>query len=181
MDKLNEYLLAEVIKKKDRLYLLKLLKIFFWGSADKRSVLLFRVGQTLYKRRNHKLARLFFMKLEKNYSIFINPKATIGIGLKLPHPTGIVIGAGATLGENVIIFQQVTIGGGRIGDAQVNNYPDIGNNCVLFAGAKLLGNIKIGNYCKIGANAVVIKDVPDNSVAVGIPARIINKKSVEIN
>ena len=94
---------------------------------------------------------------------------TIGGGLLIPHPNGIVIHPDATIGPNCLIFQQVTIGTkGEIGLPQIGGHVDIG------AGAKILGNVKIGDHACIGANAVVLHDVPDGKTAVGIPARIID-------
>jgi serine O-acetyltransferase len=92
----------------------------------------------------------------------------IGGGLLLPHPNGVVIHCDAKIGPNCLIFQQVTIGimdGGKA--------PKIGGHVDIGAGAKILGAVTLGNHTKIGANAVVLKDVPDNCSAVGVPAKII--------
>lgn len=90
----------------------------------------------------------------------------IGGGLKLPHPNGIVIHPGVEIGPNCLVFQQVTIGSNGKGTPTIGGHVDIG------AGAKLLGPIKIGNHAKIGANAVVLCDVPEGGIAVGIPATV---------
>jgi serine O-acetyltransferase len=97
----------------------------------------------------------------------------IGGGLSIPHPNGIVINPGATIGPNCLILQQVTIGyGGRApGNPTLGGHVDVG------AGAKILGGVTIGDHAKIGANAVVLTDVPAGATAVGIPARIIPAKS----
>jgi serine O-acetyltransferase len=95
-----------------------------------------------------------------------------------PHPTGIVIGDGVIVRERVRIFQNVTLGGARIGDQRLNRYPEIGADTVLFAGAVVVGDVRIGRNCVIGANAVVLRDLPDNSVAVGVPARNIGAPSL---
>jgi len=88
----------------------------------------------------------------------------------MPHPNGIVIHPGATIGVNCLIFQQVTIGNGsRPGQPMIGGHVDIG------AGAKLLGGVSIGDHARIGANAVVLDDVPAGACAVGIPARIIRE------
>ena len=96
-------------------------------------------------------------------------------GLRFQHFSGIVINKMCRIGENVLIFQGVTIG------ASVSGVPAIGNNVVLCAGCKIVGNIHIGNNVMIGANGVVTHDVPDNSIAVGVPAQVIitNKEQVE--
>jgi serine O-acetyltransferase len=90
-------------------------------------------------------------------------------GLSIPHPNGIVINSGATIGPNCLIFQQVTLGygGPKPGNPTIGGHVDIG------AGAKILGGVTIGDHAKIGANAVVLCDVPPGATAVGIPARII--------
>lgn len=94
--------------------------------------------------------------------------AKIGGGLLLPHPNGVVIHHNAVVGPNCLIFQQVTIGS-RGGDG----VPIIGGHVDIGAGAKILGPVRIGNHVLIGANAVVTKDIPDNGVAVGIPAVVL--------
>ena len=93
----------------------------------------------------------------------------IGGGLLMPHPNGIVINPGATIGPNCLMLQQVTIGhGGPIpGDPTIGGHVDVG------AGAKILGGVTIGDHAKIGANAVVLSDVPAGATAVGVPARLI--------
>ncbi|MDW7646339.1 MAG: hypothetical protein SCI25_15015 [Desulfuromonadales bacterium] len=151
---------------------LKLLGVYFFGSGGQKVVLRYRVAKWLYLRGYRKLSLLLFRNLENGYGVYISPNASIGIGLKLPHPTGIVIGNGVTIGENCTIYQQVTFGGARMGDAQKNHYPQIGNDVVVFAGAKLIGNIFVHSRSVIGANSVVIKDVPEGCIAVGVPAKI---------
>lgn len=100
----------------------------------------------------------------------------IGKGLFLAHPIGIVISCKSTIGDYVWIYQDVTIG-----NMYEKGNPTIGNNVLLFAGAKIIGNVKIGDNAVIGANAVVTHDIPDNAVAVGVPAKVINYHGKEIN
>lgn len=95
-----------------------------------------------------------------------------------PHKeTGIFISKYAVIGKNAVIFQHVTIGSNTISGSNVGS-PKIGDNCYIGAGAKIIGNIKIGNNCRIGANACVYKDMPDNSVAVCSPTRVIEKNEL---
>jgi len=103
--------------------------------------------------------------------IDIHPGATIGRRVFIDHGVGVVIGETAVIGNDVIIYQQVTLGGVRT--SKDKRHPTIGNNVVVGAGAKVLGNISVGDGAKIGANSVVIKDVPMHATAIGIPARVI--------
>jgi len=106
--------------------------------------------------------------LEIKYSIIISKDCKIGKNLSLEHFLGIVIGKDVVLGDNCKIYQQVTLG------QKNGRYPVIGNNVTIYAGAKVIGGIKIGNNVQIGANAVVLCDVPDNSIVVGVPGKVIN-------
>ncbi|CAA6822367.1 MAG: Serine acetyltransferase (EC [uncultured Sulfurovum sp.] len=104
-------------------------------------------------------------------TIDIHPGATIGRRVFIDHGMGVVIGETTIVGDDVIIYQQVTLGG--VNTSKEKRHPTIGNNVVIGSGAKILGNIHIGNNAKIGANSVVVKNVPMGSTAVGIPARVI--------
>lgn len=96
----------------------------------------------------------------------------LGLGLFCPHPNGIVIHPSAVVGPNCLVFQQVTIGaGGRPG------FPVIGGHVDIGAGAKILGPVRIGDHARIGANAVVLEDVPEGATAVGIPAKVVARRS----
>jgi len=180
MKAFKRYMNEEVLKKNSKYFYLKLLKAFLFGGRSKKIVILYRIGNLLFDSGYLKMASCFFLRLENKYGIFIGKKALIDIGVKFPHPTGIVIGDGCVIGKNVTIFQQVTIGGKIIGDAQNRNYPKVGDGCVLFTGAKLLGEIKIGDFCIIGANAVVLNDVPSKHTAVGVPAKSFMKSCDKI-
>ncbi len=109
------------------------------------------------------------------FGIEVSPRCEIGPGIFFPHPAGTVIGA-SRIGRNVTIFQGVTLGAKELDltfDAKLR--PEIGNNVVVGAGAKILGGIHIGDNTSVGANAVVLKSVPANSIAVGVPARVVRK------
>ena len=117
------------------------------------------------------LARLISQTARFLTGIEIHPGAEIGNRLFIDHGMGIVIGETATIGDNCIIYHEVTLGG--TGKDEKKRHPDIGDNVMIGCGSKILGPIKIGNNVKIGANAVVLKDVPDNSTIVGVPGKII--------
>ncbi len=107
-------------------------------------------------------------------SIDIHPASTIGRRIFIDHGIGVVIGETAVVEDDVLIYQQVTLGGVSL-DKDKKRHPTIKSGTVIGAGAKILGNIIIGENAKIGANSVVVRDVPSNSTAVGIPARVIEK------
>lgn len=121
--------------------------------------------------------RIVRANLIKRFGMFINGNVEIGAGLQLPHPNGIVIGSGVTIGENCRIYQQVTIGGKNIGDSDHGRMPRIGNNCVLFAGCKVLGDIDLGEGTIVGANSVLTVSTEPHSTYAGIPARRIDKRN----
>jgi serine O-acetyltransferase len=110
--------------------------------------------------------------------IEIHPGATIGSGLFIDHGMGVVIGETAELGDNVTLFQGVTLGG--TGKQRGKRHPTLGSHVVVGAGAKVLGPIIIGDYVKIGANSVVLQDVPDHSTVVGIPGKIVRIKDERV-
>lgn len=111
--------------------------------------------------------------------IEIHPGATIGKKFFVDHGTGVVVGETAIVGDNVLLYQGVTLGG--TGKETGKRHPTLGNNVVVGAGAKILGNIIIGDNSYIGANAVVLKDVPANSTVVGIPGRITKQEGRKID
>lgn len=124
----------------------------------------------------HKKGLRFIPRLISAIGMFltmidIHPGASIGRRVFIDHGVGVVIGETAVVGNDVIIYQQVTLGGVRT--SKDKRHPTIGNNVVVGAGAKVLGDINIGDGAKIGANSVVIKDVPMGATAIGIPARVI--------
>lgn len=125
-----------------------------------------------FYRHNHKfVARWISQRSRKKTGIEIHPGATIGKRLVIDHGMGIVIGETAELGDDVLIYQGVTLGG--TGKDVGKRHPTIGNNVLIGAGAKVLGPFQVGDNSRIAANAVVLKEVPPNSTAVGVPARIV--------
>ena len=105
--------------------------------------------------------------------IDIHPAATIGHRVFIDHGVGVVIGETTIIGDDVIIYQQVTLGG--VSTSKGKRHPTLENNVVIGAGAKILGNITIGENSKVGANSVVVKNVPSESTAIGIPARVLKR------
>ncbi|MCD8361004.1 MAG: serine O-acetyltransferase [Acidaminococcaceae bacterium] len=138
----------------------------------------------------HRLAHKFYLKgwvliprLLNTFSRFvtgidIHPGAKLGPGLFIDHGMGLVIGETAELGCNVTLYQGVTLGG--TGKKKGKRHPTIGDNVVVSSGAKVLGSFSVGSNSKIGAGSVVLKEVPPNSVVVGVPGRIVTKDGVHI-
>ena len=105
------------------------------------------------------------------YGVDIHPNSKIGSGIMVDHATGIVIGETAELGDNSSIFHGVTLGG--VGSDKEKRHPKVGKNVLLSANSTIIGDIKVGDNVKIGAGSVVLKNLPDNCTAVGIPAKVI--------
>ena len=127
----------------------------------------YRLAHFLYKNKIFFLARLISQIGRWFTGIEIHPGATIGRRLFIDHGMGIVIGETSVIGNDCTIYHNATLGG--TGKDKYKRHPDLGNNVMVGAGAKILGPIKIGNNVKVGANAVVLKDVDDNATVVGIP------------
>lgn len=110
-------------------------------------------------------------KLLIRYGMHVSQHAQIGVGLRIPHPTSIVIGAKTVIGDNFTIYQNTTIGGRRTGDVKKGNQPLIGNNVTVFAGAMILGGVHVGDNVIIAANSVLMSDAEENGVYAGTPAK----------
>ncbi|MEQ8198954.1 MAG: serine O-acetyltransferase EpsC [Clostridiaceae bacterium] len=142
------------------------------------AMIVYRAAHFLYTKRLFFLARLISQMARFFTGIEIHPGAKIGRGLVIDHGMGVVIGETAEIGNDVLIYHGVTLGG--TGKQKGKRHPTVGDNVVIGSGAKVLGPILISNGAKIGSNAVVLRDVPENGTAVGIPARNIVKISSEI-
>ncbi len=143
------------------------------------AVLMYRVAHMLQKKGKHFSARAVSQTARFLTGIEIHPGATIGKGLFIDHGAGVVIGETTVIGDNCTIYQGVTLGG--TGKQTGKRHPTLGNNVMIGAGAKLLGNFTIGDNAKIAAGAVVLGDVPENSTAVGIPAKVVRRAGEKVN
>jgi serine O-acetyltransferase len=139
------------------------------------AVLLHRVAHWLYERNLGLPARMVNQFSRFMTGIDIHPGARIGRRFFIDHGMGVVIGETAEIGDDVLIYQNVTLGG--TGKERGKRHPTLGNHVVLGAGAKILGNIRLGNHVKVGAGSVVIKPAPDYSTVVGIPGRVVRSLS----
>ncbi|MEG0570130.1 MAG: serine O-acetyltransferase EpsC [Oscillospiraceae bacterium] len=138
----------------------------------------YRLSHWFYK---HKM--FFFARMLSQWGRFwtgieIHPGATIGKGLFIDHGSGVVIGQTTQIGDNCTIYQGVTLGG--TGKDKGKRHPTLGNNVMVGSGAKILGPFVVGDNARIAANAVVLEEVPANSTAVGVPARIVRRNGVRV-
>ena len=143
------------------------------------AIIMHRLAHRFYRRRWFVTARLISHISRLLTGIEIHPGAKIGEGLFIDHGSGVVIGETAELGDNVTIYQGVTLGG--TGKEKGKRHPTIGNNVVVSAGAKVLGAFTVGDNSKIGAGSVVLKAVPSDSTVVGVPGKVVarNGRKVE--
>ena len=132
----------------------------------------YRISNSLYKRGLRFIPRFISAVGQFLTTVDIHPAATIGCRVFIDHAVGVVIGETTIIGDDVVIYQQVTLGG--VSTSHGKRHPTIENNVIIGTGAKILGDITIGKGAKVGANSVVVKDVPPAATAIGIPARIIN-------
>ena len=125
------------------------------------------------------MARWISQRASKRTGIEIHPAVKIGKRFFIDHGTGVVIGETAVIGDDVTIYQGVTLGG--TGKDTGKRHPTIGNNVMIGAGAKVLGPLEIGDNSRIAAGAVVLHDIPQNSTAVGVPARVVKKDGIRVD
>ena len=138
------------------------------------AILLHRLAHRLYRWRIPLIPRVISQISRWLTGIEIHPGAKIGRRFFIDHGMGVVIGETAEIGDDVLLYQGVTLGG--TGKEKGKRHPTIGNHVVSGAGAKVLGNIRIGNHVKIGAGSVVIHSVPDHSTVVGVPGRVVRTR-----
>lgn len=143
------------------------------------AIMAYRLTNFLWRKKIPFLPRAVAQLSRFLTGIEIHPGATIGRGLFIDHGMGVVIGETTTIGNNVALFQGVTLGG--TGKETGKRHPTLGDNIVVGAGAKILGNIEIGSNSYVGANAVVIKNTPENSTVVGVPGRVTRQEGRKID
>ena len=141
------------------------------------AIVAYRFAHSLYKWNIPLIPRIISYLTRIITGIEIHPGARIGRRFFIDHGEGVVIGATTVVGDDVLIYQQVTLGG--TGKESGKRHPTLGNNVIVGAGAKVLGNITIGDYVRIGAGSVVIEDVPEYSTVVGIPGRVVHRAVVD--
>ena len=141
------------------------------------ALIMYRLAHRLYKWNIPFFPRFISHLTRIITGIEIHPAARIGRRLFIDHGEGIVIGETTIIGDDVLLYQQVTLGG--TGKEKGKRHPTLGNKVIVGAGAKVLGNITIGDNCRVGAGSVVIQNVPEHSTVVGVPARIVHRTIID--
>ena len=152
------------------------LEVFLYPSFH--AIIRYRIAHRLYKKKHYFLARWISQRAAHVTGIEIHPGAKIGRRLVIDHGTGIVIGETAEIGDDVLIYQGVTLGG--TGKDTGKRHPTVGNNVMISAGAKVLGPFKIGDNSRVAAGAVVLEEVPPNCTVVGVPARVVKQDGKKV-
>ena len=151
-------------------------EVFLYPSF--KVMLHYRLAHKLYVKKHYFLARYISQRGVRKTGIEIHPGAQIGKGFFIDHGNGVIIGETAIIGDNVTLYQGVTLGG--TGKEHGKRHPTIGNNVMISAGAKVLGSFTIGDNSKIGAGSVVLSEVPPNSTVVGVPGRVVKRNNVAL-
>ena len=141
-------------------------------------MLSYRRAHRLYEKGHYFRARLISQRAARRTGIEIHPGAVIGKGFFIDHGSGVIIGETTIIGDNVTLYQGVTLGG--TGKETGKRHPTIGDNVMISAGAKIIGSFTVGENSKIGAGSVVIEEVPPNCTVVGVPGRIVKRGDVKI-
>ncbi len=152
------------------------LEVFLYPSF--KAIIRHRFEHKLYMKKHYFLARFFSQRTVRKTGIEIHPGATIGKGFFIDHGTGVVIGETAIIGDNVTLYQGVTLGG--TGKETGKRHPTIKDNVMIGSGAKVLGSFTVGENSMIGAGSVVLQEVPANSTVVGVPGRVVKMDKLRI-
>lgn len=157
------------LREEKEVFLYPYVKALYWH----------RVAHELYKKGEFYKARKISQKWARKTGIEIHPGAQIGEGFFIDHGHGVVIGETTIIGNNVTLYQGVTLGG--TGNETGKRHPTIEDNVMISSGAKVLGSITIGKNSKIGAGSVVVSDVPPNSTVVGVPGKVVKQDGERVN
>lgn len=166
---------VEIIRQRDPA-IHSAMEVFLYPSF--KVMMHYRVAHRLYLKKHYFLARWVSQRGVRKTGIEIHPGAQIGKGFFIDHGNGVIIGETTIVGDNVTLYQGVTLGG--TGKEQGKRHPTIGDNVMISAGAKVLGSFKIGNNSKIGAGSVVLDEVPPNSTVVGVPGRVVKRNNMAL-
>lgn len=165
----------QVIKERDPAIKTKA-EVFLYPSF--KAIIRHRIAHKLYLKKHYFWARYISQRTVRKTGIEIHPGATIGKGFFIDHGTGVIIGETAIVGDNVTLYQGVTLGG--TGKESGKRHPTIGDNVMIGAGAKVLGSFTVGENSMIGAGSVILQEVPPNSTVVGVPGRIVKRDQMKV-
>lgn len=152
------------------------MEVFLYPSF--KAMMHYRVAHWLYTGGHYFWARWVSQRAVRKTGIEIHPGARIGRGLFIDHGNGVIIGETAIIGDNVTLYQGVTLGG--TGKEHGKRHPTVGDNVMISAGAKVLGSFTIGDNSKIGAGSVVLEEVPPGSTVVGVPGRVVKRSNMSL-
>lgn len=152
------------------------MEVFLYPSF--KAIIYYRIAHKLYEGKHYFWARWVSQKGARKTGIEIHPGARIGKGLFIDHGNGVIIGETAIVGDNVTLYQGVTLGG--TGKEHGKRHPTLCNNVMVSAGAEVLGSFTIGENSKIGAGSVVLEEVPPNSTVVGVPGRVVKRNNQSV-
>ena len=152
------------------------MEVFLYPSF--KVILNYRIAHKLYLKKHFFWARWISQRAARKTGIEIHPGATIGKGLFIDHGSGVIIGETTIIGDNVTLYQGVTLGG--TGKEQGKRHPTLKDNVMVSAGAKVIGSFTIGENSKIGAGSVVLEEVPPNCTVVGVPGRVVKRDNIKI-
>lgn len=152
------------------------MEVFLYPSF--KAMMHYRVAHRLYEKGHFFWARWISQRAVRKTGIEIHPGAQIGKGFFIDHGNGVIIGETTIIGDNVTLYQGVTLGG--TGKEHGKRHPTIGNNVMISAGAKVLGSFTIGDNSKIGAGSVVLSEVPSGSTVVGVPGRVVKRNNMAL-
>ncbi|MCR5302476.1 MAG: serine O-acetyltransferase [Lachnospiraceae bacterium] len=151
-------------------------EVFLYPSF--KAMINYRIAHRLYEKKHYFLARFISQRSARKTGIEIHPGAKIGKGFFIDHGTGVVIGETTEIGDNVTLYQGVTLGG--TGKESGKRHPTVCDNVMISAGAKVLGSFTIGEGSKIGAGSVVLEEVPPHSTVVGVPGHVVKREDVSM-
>lgn len=152
------------------------MEVFLYPSF--KVMLHYRIAHKLYMKKHYFLARWISQRAVRKTGIEIHPGAQIGENFFIDHGNGVIIGETAIIGNNVTLYQGVTLGG--TGKEHGKRHPTIGDNVMISAGAKVIGSFTVGENSKIGAGSVVIEEVPPNCTVVGVPGRVVKRNNQKL-
>lgn len=176
----RDTLVQEVLSSKRHWWLPRTLKMLVFGVPAKQAVVRLRLAHLAMHYGRSRIAGYLLVGLARRFGVYAGYRNRIGRGLRLPHPTGVVIGDGIDIGRNCKLYQQVTVGAPPSGWPHGKPFCRVGDNVMIFPGARIVEHGSVGDNVIIGANAVVNQAFPDNVVVAGMPAKIVQYRDATV-